>query len=488
MRDETSPAGNRTRPLGTLAVALLASAAGVGWTRWCWRSANAPQPELLAALKARRSPTPASATPPSRVLVVVIDGLGYDPAGVVDLGGGRCWTARVDMGTPTLSRPDYHVILTGIPQRAAGIMNNAHQGVARADTLAARVRSQGGRVAWALNGVTWFHDLAGAPRDRLHFSESARAAAEDLLRGWREGASFGVLHLMAVDDAGHERGGASPEYADAARRMASVVRDLRARLTDDTLVFVGADHGHLPRGGHGGPEPAVRFTRWQAFHPRCSGRRPRDSGTIPAVDLAPTLARSLGVSAPALHLGTARAVEGGSDRRDPGAALREEAYASTLRSLRRRRALLAVGSGLAVLALAVQLGLRGARRSRVLRAALVPAGAVLGWVLWVPRPLSLSTMGSQNQFVRESLRGMVLGATLLALLSLRREDSPRGALLAAVAGWAAVAAATGGGLGGLHPTEAELVWVPAMGFLPVAVTMALAVERLWCHLRARYTR
>ena len=67
------------------------------------------------------------------------------------------------MGTPSLSRPVYHVLLTGAPQWVSGICNNSHAGRARADDLAARVREAGGTVGWALEGVPWFHDLFGRP-------------------------------------------------------------------------------------------------------------------------------------------------------------------------------------------------------------------------------------------------------------------------------------------------------------------------------------
>jgi hypothetical protein len=61
-----------------------------------------------------------------------------------------------------------------------------------------------------------------------------------------------------VDEAGHEHGAASPEYAAAAARADRELAQLLARvdLTRD-VVLVTADHGHSDRGGHGGPAPEV---------------------------------------------------------------------------------------------------------------------------------------------------------------------------------------------------------------------------------------
>jgi hypothetical protein len=97
-------------------------------------------------------------------------------------------------------------------------------------------------------------------------------------------------------------------------------------------------------------------------------------------------------------------------------------------------------------------------------------------------------MGSQNQFVRESLQGMCLGAALTALLVLRRTDDPRDGALAGLWVFATVVAVVGPSLGGHFPTDTELVWVPAMGFLPTAVAVALAVDRVRVFVLARSRR
>src|SRR5205814_2939737 len=76
---------------------------------------------------------------------------------------------------------------------------------------------------------------------------------------------------------------------------------LAARWGDRGPMLVLSDHGHMPRGGHGGAEPAVRRAFLVLAGPgvRAGGRVPRAS----TVDVAPTLAALLGVPAPGQALG-----------------------------------------------------------------------------------------------------------------------------------------------------------------------------------------
>jgi hypothetical protein len=68
-----------------------------------------------------------------------------------------------------------------------------------------------------------------------------------------------LFHPLYVDEAGHQHGAASPEYAAAVARADREIGSLLARLdlTRD-LVVLTADHGHRAEGGHGGAQPEIR--------------------------------------------------------------------------------------------------------------------------------------------------------------------------------------------------------------------------------------
>ncbi|HLA77768.1 MAG TPA: alkaline phosphatase family protein, partial [Vicinamibacteria bacterium] len=112
-----------------------------------------------------------------------------------------------------------------------------------------------------------------------------------------ESAGLFMAELISVDEAGHQWGGVSTAYFQAARQVDDVVRRLVGRLDlTRTTVVITADHGHTDRGGHGGSEPLV--TRVPAV---LSGAAVRvgGRGRIRQVDLAPTIAVLLGLPIPA---------------------------------------------------------------------------------------------------------------------------------------------------------------------------------------------
>ena len=251
-----------------------------------------------------------------RLVVVVLDGLGeagfsaaMEHASLTDWQ----WRATVDMGTPSLSRPVYHVLLTGAPQSVSGIGNNSHAGRARADDLAARVREAGGTVGWALEGVPWFHDLFGQPGDTYENAwpraarGETRTEAGSAVGPFRPMAgvlarspTFAVLHFVGIDHAGHSRGAASEEYRRAAAGAMDAVVALRAAHAASpagarTVWMIGSDHGHRAEGGHGGPEPEVVRTTWLGLWPSATRADVPPAGAPPASE-APAAATPTGAT------------------------------------------------------------------------------------------------------------------------------------------------------------------------------------------------
>jgi hypothetical protein len=371
----TSP---RTATLLTAAAAL---AIGAATGRLLLDSMNDADAGVLATLAANADPAtkagsaatgssgpvpspppPSAGAPPYRLVLVVLDGLGED-ACLAAIHGTPFerydWRATVDVGTPSLSRPIYHVMLTGVPQAVSGIRNNAHKGRARADDLTAEVRAAGGTVAFGLETVTWFHDLFGLRDDAYErvAPEPALQPLVDTLGGRGSagsppvfgtmsrmaslGATLTILHFTSIDHAGHQRGAASSDYRRAveeAIRTVAEVRTTSAGASGDlpAVWMLGSDHGHLAEGGHGGPEPAVRRTTWLGLWPSRIDKPVEIPGVVPADRLAATFAAILGVPAPREALGEPLALPDRPVRPGAESAARRREIASALQTSTQR--------------------------------------------------------------------------------------------------------------------------------------------------------
>ena len=180
-------------------------------------SMNDVPPATVAALHATRAPLERR-SPVGRAVIVLLDGVGerFTLDAVADHTlAPVAWTLPVHTGTPSLSRPGYHVLFTGVPQGVSGVRSNAYVGRARADTVMQRVRDGGGTVAWALEAVDWMYELAGAPEDAHVRGVGSRDLGQ--LAALVRTHTLTVIHWTRTDNAGHDHGAASPVYAAAAR-------------------------------------------------------------------------------------------------------------------------------------------------------------------------------------------------------------------------------------------------------------------------------
>ena len=257
-----------------------------------------------------------------RVVLVVIDGLGAGEARLPYLDElrrrGAATVARVPY--PTISRPNYVTILTGVPPRDSGVRANRVEAPVAVDTIMDRVRAAGLRVATvsdygslatlfvrhtrSLFGVDWIErgtQLAPAPPLAWPFDEAHRAGSLDdlgrILAGLAASdAAFVPVLVLDVDRAGHAAG-VGDDYRAAAAAVDAMLRGALAGLdlARDTVI-VTADHGHVAPGGHGGDEPEVSqvplVLAGKAIVPGASARDAR------LIDVVPTVAALLGVPAP----------------------------------------------------------------------------------------------------------------------------------------------------------------------------------------------
>jgi Type I phosphodiesterase / nucleotide pyrophosphatase len=277
--------------LGLAALALGSARAALQATA----SLNLPR----ALTEPASQPAAPPVTPRRAVLLVLIDGLRADVASQLpflrELTGAG---ARADLWVdpPSFSSPQYVALLTGVPPRDSGVRTNRSPHQVLLDNVPRRLARAGRRAVEVGDEVDWWQRLFGAD-----FAATAVVAPREL-RGAAvtamAGADLTLVHLCEVDAAGHRHGGASASYREAALRQDEQVRLLSAAFGWPARpVVVVTDHGHVLAGGHGGDEPDARHA-WMIMSG--AGARP---GAVVAqarpVDVAPTLAALLGVSAPA---------------------------------------------------------------------------------------------------------------------------------------------------------------------------------------------
>jgi hypothetical protein len=310
----TAPAA-RTAP--TVAAGLLLAAAGYALAERVVPRLSDHRGFFLLAHDDRVTVAPTRR--PRRAVVVVVDGLRQDDARRLGSiarvrAAGRC--AVTDVGVPSVSRPVYAAISSGVEQARTGARNNDDDTPVAVDSLWERARAAGLRVTYR-SELPWWGQLFPRGFDAalvLPTSHNLLAApfTDDLT----------LVHPVYVDEASHDHGVGSAEQRAAVTRAD---RELSAALdgldlTRD-LVVVTADHGHRDAGGHGGPQPVI--TEVLTCFGGAGVRRDLHELRASTTDLAPTLAVLLGVAIPH-HAGVRRSpralIEAMADRAVVGSA------------------------------------------------------------------------------------------------------------------------------------------------------------------------
>lgn len=302
-------------------------------------------PAAQRPLRGADAPAPAVARGPLRV--VVLDGLDRAEATGPALDGlcARGLDLVVDVGFPTKSLPVQSVLWTGLTAQQTGLAMRNQAPAPLAAALPARLPGAHAVVeAW-----TEIARAVGFPRvDPDPATDHARAGASPAATaGWRARfaavageavagpAPLVLVHVLAIDEAGH-RGGRDAAYRAEVARADDLLAALLVRNPDATWLAL-ADHGHLRGGGHGDAEPGVRLVR-ACVAPRPPGAPAR--GVAHLVDVSRHLHDVLGVPPPPGAVGRPLAVA--VVHPDPGATLPRPSAAS------RVLAAVALALGLAV--------------------------------------------------------------------------------------------------------------------------------------------
>ncbi|HFZ1896953.1 TPA: alkaline phosphatase family protein [Serratia marcescens] len=219
-----------------------------------------------------------------KTILVLLDGLNYrvahDAMGYLQAecaaGRGRLYLLESEL--PSLSRPLYECILTGVTPVESGVVHNHVSRLSHQQSVFHYARAAG--LTTAAAAYHWFSELYNrtpfdAARDRHtdapelpiqhgHFyyddgyPDSHLFDDAESLRQ-RHQPDFLLIHPMNIDDAGHRFGLSSPQYRNAARHAdGSLSRYLPEWLAAGYQVLVTADHGMNDDRSHGGVLPEER--------------------------------------------------------------------------------------------------------------------------------------------------------------------------------------------------------------------------------------
>ncbi|MEU1958273.1 alkaline phosphatase family protein [Nocardia sp. NPDC019304] len=278
--------------------------------------------------------------PADKVVVIGLDGLMYDkieqaPApNLLRLSAAGLLSRSSIAPHITISGPSWATVLTGVWDRKHGITNNEFtaEPFARYPTVFTRLE-RARPTAKTQSIATWdrIATMTGSGNPRADVVVSTAPVPDDPDESRTDAATAAAVvtaigrfapdllftQLDQVDHAGHHAGGASRAYLDAVTRVdvlvgrivAAVDARAAAHPAERWTVLVTADHGHTPRGGHGGQstDETTNFViaRGPDFRPGATSTR----ATL--VDITPTVLDLLDV-APAADL------DGRSLRSEPG--------------------------------------------------------------------------------------------------------------------------------------------------------------------------
>jgi predicted AlkP superfamily pyrophosphatase or phosphodiesterase len=259
----------------------------------------------------------------NKVILVLSDGLRFDTAaaGMGYLGhlveAKLASLYKVTGELPSLSRPMYETIQTGLPVNIHGIVSNQVVRGSIKPNLFHLAHAAGRSTAAA--AYFWFSELYnGTPyhpmEDREVDDEALAiqhgrfytqdefpdielfAMAGMLVR--RFSPDYLLVHPMGMDYAGERHGASSSEYRNHAVRqdrwLAPYLTEWMERGYD---ILVSADHGMNADGLHGGTTPEVREVPLYIIKPTVSGLG--DTGeTISQLQIAPTICKLLELDIP----------------------------------------------------------------------------------------------------------------------------------------------------------------------------------------------
>lgn len=220
----------------------------------------------------------------NKVILIVLDGLAYETAeqcmgftqGLVEQGSATLYKLQCEM--PSMSRPLYEAILTGVTPARSGIVHNHIIRNSDQTSIFSLARQSGLKTAAA--AYNWVSELYNrcpydAVRDRFthdpeqliqhgifyhedDYPDSHLYLDAEWLRQNHD-PDFLLIHPMNIDDAGHRAGFDSAHYRNTTRHSdAHLSEHLVKWMAAGYQILITADHGMNIDKSHGGTLPEER--------------------------------------------------------------------------------------------------------------------------------------------------------------------------------------------------------------------------------------
>ncbi len=256
--------------------ALPASTVTITSTGYSYRARSASAAAALVVAQDAVDPTNV------HVLVLGVDGTNMrrilaDPTNVnffALMGASTTGIASI-VGHTTISNPSWTAILTGAWDNQSGVINNVFtpDTYDKWPTVFTQLEAYNREIdTMAIADWSVITDIAGAgaiKADTVTFvpqvpgdsnwsqTDAAVTSATVAALQGTDAPNFLFSYLVQVDEAGHQYGGASPQYAEAIHRTDTNLGQIMAAVAareaagEDWTVIVVTDHGHQPQVGFG---------------------------------------------------------------------------------------------------------------------------------------------------------------------------------------------------------------------------------------------
>jgi predicted AlkP superfamily pyrophosphatase or phosphodiesterase len=262
--------------------------------------------------------------PVKHVVLFLVDGMRPDGLQAADtpfideLTSRGLYTYRARSVFPTTTLPCHVSLFHSIPPEVHGVRNNTWQPLPAPVPGLTDVVAQSGLTAAAFYNWEELRDISrpgslaasfylkdvpddGGQTDR---DIAALAAAWLQAHDW----SFAFVYLHNTDKNGHRSGWMSDAYLAAIGNADRCIRGVCRVLPDDTAVIVTSDHGGHENTHHSDLEEDMTIPFVLSGPGVPQGREM--SGAFGILDVAPTVASLLGLTAPAEWVGRPLALDG----------------------------------------------------------------------------------------------------------------------------------------------------------------------------------
>lgn len=256
----------------------------------------------------------------NKTIFVVLDACQYDFAETyfgyiehrIDNLLGAKYKVRGEL--PSMSRPMYETLLTGLPVHMHGITNNDTVRLSTSDNLFSMCRAHNlstAAAAYHWNSELYNHAPFDHLRDRIQLN--SKGSIQNGIYYWEDNypdshvfadaeylrtafdPDFLLIHPMGIDYAGHKHGCESGDYKWAIVNADSILSNLMPVWIEEGYhVVVTADHGMNELGIHGGTDRLQRNTPLYIFSPKISNGRFTQK-EISQLSIAPLLCRLLDI-------------------------------------------------------------------------------------------------------------------------------------------------------------------------------------------------